>query len=1447
MAAWFSPSFDGPKFANDTKFVISWNAPLTVNQLTAHWYQELVLAVGACAFILGWSTYIFRYLRGRRLQGKEGLWSKILQLPIFTGGYKLSGTSGPYQSINEKLSHSSLDVRVIDLCTRLSKVKSFSIVDDGIENSQPRCDMNILHMPRGTMEEALRQRPALYNTGDSGSWFSRPFSRISIMSTKRFSSRAPSRPCSSSFSAKETGDERHSRSPTPGLNTLHVPPGDTFELSESSNCSSVRSTGSKDETNVIRFGTLDLAAGLSRFYDTSSINECASHINKLRLLEGFDGLVLSYNSSDPGTFVNNMLRGLRRQNLPVILQGDPDSQILKTIDLSLASGIILENASILPSGRRRDFFEAALLRDVIARCKRQRKERPGFFIGFLEIWDKRPSAAVLRRAYKLADFFGAVVEARHRVRDQQTEPPRGICLSGFDWLKKAAIVQLQQSWAHPSIPSLSIGMSPPNERYGPMDLDTTALDAVIQSASTLMASHELPKRLLELKQEVPAVIEAPLYVSKMPPRSDFWNFSSCGARLCALGCYDLREEITTDHYEKVARVQRDLREHRMLHTPTETEMLRITDALRKIESSSCHANLLSGLLRDLDSGCVKVHKGLDSGFQLPDDGGHLWGISDVSGMDQPFQLDIYISLKNSNDAATIWHTYLAHHNIPRVERFEEELLLTRTAHPGAQLPLSIRQELMQSTEAEVLYLIEQLRISEMQHSFIEPIVRVSASLLITETTQNTWTALHSKACLTPSFDVEHMLQLRLEHHARTGVASLPQIENLVCFYEALEAKLEHALFMSDRDSLNAISMPLIHAYKSSAPPTPVVDLYGLIFFCALRRVAYEDVYLETTDRCPLFLSQTDQAGVFSELWVLGSQCEIYFGIQPRTLGEITYNRYRQRLERHPPPVSSWNGKDVFTAYSTAEPTIRVEGHPVMSGGSGAFADLPSQSPGWKSDEPRSTMNIRKAAETLGAMSIFCLPAIIDVVLLTFLGRGFYLTTDMNADVRLMANYAILTSLIMTGGVTGWVGSTGGFYLFSFAFDNMTHFLVQRFSAAFMLTAVVGLCGFFALSQGYSWFPAFIFLFYLFALTIFLNVLGMLATMHRPGSPLTSGRVAMWKCLTILFISPILSSFVNNHDLAIYMAVISTFVIVLLITFRNICHEWTTWQSKVPTIKEKDLLAWYKKRTSGTALSIGIKPSVLAASARTLLQHDIDTFNDRSSLFTISRTTKPVDEFVRKMVIGLPFALWLLEKESNGGELPERFTTTWFVQLELAFVNQRQLTRGLKEHSALITYRYSKYDLGQNIGLFLGALMDRLIDISMSARKPPVLLYYDDRAKYGICFGILYFLCGAVAVDIVLQHYWPFARALSDKKLTNIDAYKHVLKDEDGQRKQRYRMALFQLFTFLFMIFGTTTLLMWGFVMDGKAILTYFTAVSAYTGVLVFQVSNACECSVGANH
>lgn len=1137
----------------------------------------------------------------------------------------------------------------------------------------------------------------------------------------------------------------------------------------------------RQSTQVI-FGSVNMARlsfdGGHRSQN-SDVSLMTDLINEARMEQGLNGLILCHRPGDSISSTDRILRQFRQQLVPIILQAEASEDLWDVLDYNLVDGVVVENACIQRNGQRRDFFRAARVRDIAAQSKEHRKNRSGFFFGFLEIYDELPTAAVIRRAYKLADFFGALLELKDGNAHPIADPIKEIPLSAFDSLKSADIAWLQKAWSNcVSFGNEAVPTSAISPSEGTFDLDLSAVAEVIPDAHHLLRLHPIDRRM-SFPQGT-TLVHAPDYISGAPQRKSIWDYTSCGTPLALDGCFALREEITEEQYSLILRMQKSLKERRMLQLYGEAEVLRISQALKDLAETTAYPDCLTELLEGFVSGNIKVLAGLDSGFSLPDSGGQIWGLIDTTN-EREGRLDIHISLRAASDVATVWHIFLAHRGVSRLDRFSEESLLNKKAAP---LPLSIARELENSAESELIYLMQQIQMSGTDHPYQDAIIKHATRLLLQETSRQAWVTLHSKACLDSSISMRSLLQQRLTYHISLGARQLPSIEGLVEMFEHLEVVLERALLYCGRVSMEKLTSSITEAYGHAGKRfevTPLADLYGLLYFCALRKLAFENVYIETTDRCPFFLSQPDQAAVFSELWVLGSQCEIYFGILPRALGEITYERYRQHLVSFPPPVSSWDGKEVFTAYGTPPPRVKA-----ISSLSGT---VPDQSAEEKAENPRGPpkpAKYREAFRQVGALSIFCVPAIIDVTLLCFTGRGLYLSAWLSGimnsptDQDPVANYAglgILAALILTGGITGWVGSSGGFYLFNYAFDNMTHFLVHRFSGSLMLTTGVAILGFigFGAHPNVGWLKALIFVLYLYPLCIFLTLLGIFATMHRADSPLPSGRISMWKCIPILFISPIVTSFVRSYDLLIYLIVVYAFTFSLFWEFRRLCHAWTNWHLKVPSpLKENDLLKWFKdlKPESKELDSIA-----LAAAARSALFDALDQDNKGQAAWF---KKPPRDAFAAKINDGLPESLFLLKKECAGTEMPEMFTTTWFVQLELALNNQRQLMRGLREHSAFINYRYSRYDIAQNVGLFLGALLDRIILIVMSARgDPPSLYTLAGTTRYAISFALLYFLCGALCVDLVLQRYWAYASQVSTKRLGGISDMQDVLNNEES--------------------------------------------------------------------
>jgi hypothetical protein len=599
----------------------------------------------------------------------------------------------------------------------------------------------------------------------------------------------------------------------------------------------------------------------------------------------------------------------------------------------------------------------------------------------------------------------------------------------------------------------------------------------------LFHHYELPTDLKTRCNEKISHIPLPKSISRASSGLNFWDISIDGESFSPLGCFPLCRGISRLQYDTILESQQHLKQLKMLHILDEVEILKLTVKLQALLYTTEYRDLLDSLLQGLTFNEIRVYRGLDSGFAVPGDNAHLWGMSTSSTSGG---MDIFVSQKAPILASTVLHVYLAYHNIPRENRYEEELRLEHALKPNVmtELPVSLHTELAEAANSELLVLLKRLKVSKTDHSFCAKVREICVSRLMDESSLEAWTECHSRCLLDGSLSMRDLLEMRLTELARKGARLLPSLDNLEQLSHSVDDLITDALFLADRDRLNVLSQTLINVYGNDValPSKQFVDvkadLFALIFFCSLRKAAFENVYLETTDRCPFFLTQPDQAGVFSELWVLGSQCDIYFGILPRALGKIIYDKYRDYLTNHPPPSDGFNGVDVLTMYSFShnkKDKSPLHQHQQVSG-----------------FEYRLKQTVAVLAEKwieFGALSIFCMPAIADVCLLTWYGRGFFQSVFMDPEARRMANYAVIASLLVSSSGTGFIGSVGGHYLHNFAFDNMNFFLVQRLSSGFVLSLLISIIGLVGFSIEYSLRRAAIFVAYALFLCTYLNLLG----------------------------------------------------------------------------------------------------------------------------------------------------------------------------------------------------------------------------------------------------------------------------------------------------------------------------------------------------------------------
>jgi len=179
-------------------------------------------------------------------------------------------------------------------------------------------------------------------------------------------------------------------------------------------------------------------------HEDSQLTEAAQSLALVQTLNDWAGFALECTSTGRTEQTNYLLACLASLDVPVILQCHHDCEAIDHVDLSLASGVIIENACILPNGQRRDYFKARRLRDTMARCSVQRDKRPDFFVGFLDRWATRPKPSVVRRAAKVAQHFDAVMEHGSSI-DAKAYPLESAAkaLSGFEYLRRAEMVEVR--------------------------------------------------------------------------------------------------------------------------------------------------------------------------------------------------------------------------------------------------------------------------------------------------------------------------------------------------------------------------------------------------------------------------------------------------------------------------------------------------------------------------------------------------------------------------------------------------------------------------------------------------------------------------------------------------------------------------------------------------------------------------------------------------------------------------------------------------------------------------------------------------------------------------------------------------------------------------------------------------------------------------------------------
>jgi hypothetical protein len=586
------------------------------------------------------------------------------------------------------------------------------------------------------------------------------------------------------------------------------------------------------------------------------------------------------------------------------------------------------------------------------------------------------------------------------------------------------------------------------------------------------------------------------------------------------------------------------------------------------EAMSIFANALAKTNDEADDLYqLQVYTGLESGFHTPS-GCQFWAVWEVDA--RTSALIIYISKSVQDILPVLLHTYLSLSSFSRYQCFLVEYgvyELQEDTERLERLPKRLEQDLNLLSSTDLLLYLQHLQYSEWDEGcpLLSAIRNQIEELLVDVPTYRQIKKLSNMDYLSGTIADEQLVNARIKWYRLCRLPCLEKHDALELFRH-IDYYFRSYLWCRDHQKLDTITAAL-EKLTSRDKIDSVSDFVLFCIFCAARKSAFEEVYIEVSDRNPLFNQYSDQSAAFAELFALGSRCEAYFDITPSDIGILLSKRHRDYYNQkdHQPPMWIFNAPSFASAYAAAQTDIDPD-------------QKPSVMPGYR----RFTF-----------LSVFAIPALVgkcqtllrpistdfpDILLLTTTGHGLYLSAYMTYNEQKYATLALMTSLLLSGAIGTWISIGGTYYLISMAFSAANMFVLTRLLGGLAFTAAGCLVGFVVISAVVDVQSGAIFFFYLFGLTAYLSVLAVLSTYQVPGSAFLNGRKAIIAILPTLVISPLLTIWIPGHDIIVYPCVLYLFVILLVLGTRHVGTQWVTWYHNIKTLNDADVKEWYIKQS-----------------------------------------------------------------------------------------------------------------------------------------------------------------------------------------------------------------------------------------------------------------------------
>lgn len=799
----------------------------------------------------------------------------------------------------------------------------------------------------------------------------------------------------------------------------------------------------------------------------------------------FTGVLLAdFQTHFQPAVLNSVAKYINGLGLDVWLEMGPPGYLserhARDINMELIRGIVCRNGTIRRDGDRQNYFQMTEMRTAMRLIAAQRVVHGPP----LMLWETVDTVldlqyAVVQRSFNWCRFNSALVwigseaalfDADSAAALTVAEKPLGALM----WMKNEDNLKAHDVWrANDQVSQKSCGH-----------------EALYDSLEDFVP--HLAARLSLLPPPERREHSGTLIQFQHPVVSDYGQTNPLTAVLSigtdsldGLGCYQLGLEATPKAFSDLLQGQRNLQDLELLQRVPGEELRGYGEQIAALLSRQISytitpatfqaASELVGFLRtstDDENSRLQVYSGLHSGFQTGPEV-QFWGFYDVDN--RSGSVTIYLSNKTPDRAGTILHTFLSSRGRSRSECFMAELAMADQNDCLPEmwlLPLRVVHDVKQLSPAETLLFLRRLVLSKGggdDSVFWARVRSLCEYQLIEVPTLAQLREMNSNAYLSGEISAETVVNSRIAWLGERG-CWIPDSSAAIALFKEVDARLYEILMNGNNEALAQLSF-VMQTIMQKNQIDAGADIFALAVFSAFRKLALDEVYLEVLDRNVLPNHATDQAGCFAENFGLGSRCDSFFDMTPRVLGRIISDRYRAYYMKYQPPQR----EEGFTELPTAYAPMQID------------------------TDPADGKELMAWYYQITFLGIFAVPALIDVMLLTTIGRGLYLTTFMTSAEKTMATTALMLALLVCGAAGSWISSGGSYYFYANAFPAMNMFVLTRFVAgvAFALVGGLGAMTGIMVVKGVT--AGLVFIFYFAMLTTYLLALSTLSIYQLPGS------------------------------------------------------------------------------------------------------------------------------------------------------------------------------------------------------------------------------------------------------------------------------------------------------------------------------------------------------------